>query len=321
MPFIPDILACRSVSIVGMEKNTGKTECLNYILKRLPYDRKKICVTSIGVDGESTDRVTLTPKPRITLPEGCYFATAEGYYRERRTVSELVDLSDESTPLGPVVTARTLIAGQALLSGPSSAPALVRWMDRMRRLGVELILVDGALSRVSSASPAVSEAMILSTGAALSANLQTLVRRTAFQVDLIRLPQTELDLSALPEVSALGAAASGGPGAGGGEKALPALRVSGALTDRFLQRLTADSPGTEVVVKDFSRLFLTEEVYRAFCRRGGRITVERRSRLLAVCVNPVSPAGIRLDSDLLCRTLSERIGLPVYDIVKNRYDA
>lgn len=319
MPFIPDILACRSVSIVGMEKNTGKTECLNYILKRLPYDRKKICVTSIGVDGESTDRVTLTPKPRITFPEGCYFATAEGYYRERKTVSELVDLSDESTPLGPVVTARTLISGQALLSGPSSAPALVRWMDRMRRLGVELILVDGALSRVSSASPAVSEAMILSTGAALSANLQTLVRRTAFQVDLIRLPQTELDLSSLPEVSALGTAAADRDLAG---KARPqALRVSGALTDRFLQRLTADSPGTEVVVKDFSRLFLTEEVYRAFCRRGGRITVERRSRLLAVCVNPVSPAGIRLDSDLLCRTLSERIGLPVYDIVKNRYDA
>ena len=45
-----------------------------------------------------------------------------------------------------------------------------------------------------------------------------------------------------------------------------------------------------------------------------------KSELLAVCVNPVAPNGIVLDSDILCRELSQRIGLPVYDIVKNEYE-
>ena len=45
-----------------------------------------------------------------------------------------------------------------------------------------------------------------------------------------------------------------------------------------------------------------------------------KSQLLAECVNPVAPHGLVLDSDTLCRSLSERIGLPVYDIVKNDYE-
>ena len=36
MPFIKEILKYDSLSIVGLEKNVGKTECLNYILSRLP---------------------------------------------------------------------------------------------------------------------------------------------------------------------------------------------------------------------------------------------------------------------------------------------
>lgn len=322
MPFIQDILSCRSVSLVGMEKNTGKTECLNYILKRLPVDRKKICVTSIGVDGETTDRVTLTPKPQIVMPVGCYFSTAERYYRDRKLVAELVDLSRESTPLGPVVTARSLVAGEVMLSGPSSAQALSRWMKGLEHLGIDLTLIDGALSRVSSASPAVSEAMILSTGAALSAHMPTLLMKTAFQVEMIRLPMTIVPENEGVQLSALGGGILAGESL---EQILgdrpKVIRVVGALTDRFLKRVLDTSAETEVVVKDFSRLFLSPEVYRAFQKKGGRITVEQRSRLLAVCVNPTSPTGIRFDSDTLCGRLSEQIGLPVYDIVKNRYEA
>ena len=36
MPFVSDIVKYDSLSIVGLEKNTGKTEALNYILRRLP---------------------------------------------------------------------------------------------------------------------------------------------------------------------------------------------------------------------------------------------------------------------------------------------
>ena len=76
MPFINDILKYRSLSIVGLEKNTGKTVCLNYILRRLNDMKVPVGVTSIGVDGEQVDSVFATAKPEVTLYEGMRFITS-----------------------------------------------------------------------------------------------------------------------------------------------------------------------------------------------------------------------------------------------------
>ena len=315
MPFVGEILKHRSVSIVGLAKNAGKTECLNYILKRLPLDYFNVAVTSIGIDGETTDQVTGTAKPEITVREGMFFATSESHFRQKRPLAELYDVGEEETALGRVVTAKALQEGKVLLSGPSSAAALKRWMRSLKDFGIDLILIDGALSRLSTASPAVSEAMVLSTGAAYSANIRELVNKTAFVVELIRLPlymgpEPELRLSSF---SSLDAEAL---------KGNRIIEVEGALTDRLLQ-LVKNALGEgeiDLVVGDFTKVFCSQELYRAFVRRGGRLSVRMKSELLAVCVNPVAPNGIVLDSDTLCRELSERIGLPVYDIVKNEYE-
>ncbi len=315
MPFVGEILKHRSVSIVGLAKNAGKTECLNYIIKRLPLDYFSVAVTSIGIDGETTDQVTGTAKPEITVREGMFFATSEKHFRQKRPLSELYDVGEEDTALGRIVTAKALQEGKVLLSGPSSAVALKRWMRSLKDFGIDLILVDGALSRLSTASPAVSEAMVLSTGAAYSANIRELVGKTAFVVELIRLP---LYVGGEPSVrvssfSSLDAATL---------KGRRVVEVEGALTDRLLQlaKNALDEDGLELVVGDFTKVFCSQELYRAFVRRGGQISVRMKSELLAVCVNPKAPNGIVLDSDLLCRELSEKIGLPVYDIVKNDYE-
>ncbi|HNW48174.1 MAG TPA: hypothetical protein PKK88_00500, partial [Bacteroidales bacterium] len=63
MPFVRELLKYDSISIVGLEKNTGKTECLNYLIKRLPLDIMTVAVSSIGVDGERRDQVTRSSKP------------------------------------------------------------------------------------------------------------------------------------------------------------------------------------------------------------------------------------------------------------------
>jgi hypothetical protein len=313
MPFVDEILKYRSVSIVGLEKNTGKTECLNYIINRLPTDYFSVAVTSIGLDGESLDQVTSTAKPEITMREGMFFGTSEKHYRERKMISELFDVSDMTTALGRVVTAKALQEGKVLLSGPSSGSALKRWMSSLNDFGIDLILVDGALSRLSTASPAISEAMVLSTGAAFSANIKDLVSKTAFVIDLINLPlftgkETETDISSFSD---LGTDVI---------KKHTVIGVEGALTNRLLQVVKNELPKgeKELVVNDFTRIFVSPDLYRSFIRRGGRISVRMKSKLIAVCVNPVAPNGIVLDSDLLCSTLSAAIGLSVYDIVKNR---
>lgn len=335
LPFIDEILQYDSLSIVGLEKNTGKTESLKYVLDRLPVDRRNIAVTSIGIDGESVDQVTRTQKPEIVLREGMYFGTSETHYRQRRLVSELIDVSDESTSLGRVVTARAVTGGKVLLSGPSSASGLKRWMGEMRRHGIDLVVVDGALSRLSSASPAVSKSMILATGAACSANITTLVQKTARVVDLINMDLTSdsniallthleqglwfIDKDgALHDLNMLTSLSSDIRFEG--IENCATLYVAGALVDSFLEkvRLNKDLRHAEVVVRDFTKVFASSLQLNLFAKSGGRIRVLQKSKLLAVTVNPTSPSGYVLDSDTLCRRLSEAISLPVYDLLNNK---
>ena len=323
-----------SLSIVGLEKNTGKTECLKYVLDRLPVQQKRMAVTSIGIDGETVDQVTRTQKPEIVLREGMFFGTSEMHYRQRRLVSELIDVSDENTSLGRVVTAKALTTGKILLSGPSSATSLKRWMTEMRRLHIDLVIIDGALSRMSSASPAVSQSMILATGAAYSANLSTLVSKTAHVVDLVNLELTDEDnihrllpiergvwfidgdgdLHSLEAMSSLSKDIRFE-----GMDDCKTLYVAGALVDGFLEKVRKNKSlkQMELVVRDFTKIFVSPQQFRLFLKSGGRIRVIQKSKLIAVTVNPTSPSGYVLDSDTLCNRLSEAIQLPVYDLLKN----
>ena len=320
MPFINEILKYNSVSIVGLEKNTGKTECLNYVLKRLSPSERRICVTSIGIDGEGLDQVTNTKKPEIELKEGYFFATSETHYRSKQILSEIYDISEERTALGRVVLALALSKGKTLISGPSSGASLTRWIARNKKFNIDLSIIDGALSRLSSASPAVSESIILSTGAALSANIDTLVDKTAYIVELIALPLAEevYEPNEIKTYSSLlkieGTII---------EQKTKRVRISGALTDGFLKKFMSEKRYKEVelVVNDFSKIFLSPFLYRQFVSRGGKLKVAQKSHLLAITVNPTAPSGIVLNSDKLCEALSDRVKLPVYDIVKNKYEA
>ena len=320
MPFIDNILKYRSVAVIGLEKNCGKTECLNYILRRISPQERKICVTSIGLDGESLDQVTETRKPEIILKKDMLFSTSEQHYRQRRLVSEVMDISNESSALGRIITARVVTEGKIILSGPSSTVSLKRWMNGNERLGVGLTIVDGALSRRSSASPAITDAMILATGAALSSNLPNLVIQSAFAVEMIKLPLLDADFEETEENTVCYSSMTGFQDISEGCRR---VRISGALTDMFLKRIASSkkADGLEVVVKDFTRIFAKIGTYRAFTSAGGKLRVEKQSKLLAVCVNPLAPNGYKMNSDELCDKLSEKIGLPVYDIVKNNYEA
>ena len=328
---------------MGLEKNTGKTECFNYVMQRLPLDKIRVAVSSIGIDGETTDQVTKTAKPEIFLREGIYFGTSEKHYLTKLLTSELLEISDENTSLGNIVIGKALTPGKLLLSGPSSTNGLRRWMNEMQKYDIDLTIIDGALSRLSLASPAVSESMILATGAAYSANINTLVQKTAFVVQMINLELTSqenydtfIDINSgvwaidsdndsdndndfgkklvdLKVASSLSININTE-----GLKKCKTLYVSGALTDNFVNHIRQNKifNETEIVVRDFTKIFLTPMTYNTFVNGKRKITVLQKSKLIAVCVNPTSPNGIVLDSEKLCKTLSEAINLPVYDLKK-----
>lgn len=292
MNLIEELLHVHSCSVVGMEKNTGKTVTLDYILSHLPTEHR-VAVTSIGLDGENKDHVFGTHKPEIHLRPGQLFATSEKHYRMRHLTSELMDVSDTQTALGRLVTARVLTQGRVLLSGPGSTAIMRKWMDTVEDQ-TDLILVDGALSRMSLAAPTVSEAMVLATGAAYSVKLDRLVRDTAFKVELINLPLVDKDMTADDSIY-----------------------IPGALTDSKLESILRDKnlTGKAVVVPDFTHIFVTEMLWRRFLRTH-QVYVQQRSRLIGITVNPTSPQGMRLDSQTLCDRLTEATGIQAVDILK-----
>ena len=332
MPFIKDILQHRSLSIVGLEKNTGKTVCLNYILHKMNELGVHVGVTSIGVDGEQVDAVFATAKPEITLYEGTHFITSEQHYTKRQLVSILEHVDSRRTALGPLVTARVLVRGKALLSGAATTGVLKSQIEQLDSMGVGISIVDGALSRLSLASPTVTDAMILATGAAVSANVKQLVAKTKFLHNLICLNEVSSELR-----DTLNNIESGIWGIdseqqphdlnirsafliGNTDNKMFAYGktffAAGAISDRLLKILVTKERDITLITRDFTKLFITPEAYVEFTRRGGRLLVLQRSRLIAVTLNPTSPQGFLLDSKSTCEALSDALQTPVYDVMK-----
>jgi len=332
MPFLKDIEKYKSLSIVGLEKNTGKTECLNYVLSRLRGSRKQIALTSIGIDGENRDQVTQTHKPEIELNEGMMFVTSETHYAKRRLFSEVIDVSNQTTSLGRLVTAKTIHSGKVMLSGPANNAEIIRLIADLKEKGVDLTIVDGALSRKSLGSPAVTEAMILATGAALSANIPQLVFKTQYVYDLIQMAEINPELK--PKFrgieNGIWALDESGEVKDTGISSVLMIKkekdklfqfgtdffVSGAVTDQFLDFLKNQKQVNQIrlIIRDFTRVFAKPETYYAFVKKGGRVQVLDKTNLVAITINPVSPDGYRLNSDELKLALETKLQVPVFDV-------
>jgi len=68
---------------------------------------------------------------------------------------------------------------------------MVEICDELKRFGSELVIVDGALSRKTFASPSITNATILSTGAALSRSMLKVIEETSHTVKLLSLESEE----------------------------------------------------------------------------------------------------------------------------------
>jgi hypothetical protein len=335
-------LKYRSVAIVGTEKNTGKTECLNYILSELHNSNKSVAVTSIGIDGESIDQITGTTKPEITIFENMLFVTSEKHYHAKFMTAEILNISAEYTSLGRLITAKAKSTGKVLLSGPASTAFLQKIIAQNATFGADITIVDGALSRMSPASPSVAEAMILATGAAYSANIRQLAQKTKFVCELISLEladKHEQTMLANIDKGLYGIDENGTLHDLHIESAFmltstetkkmqclhkcKTLFVAGAISDKLLDflRIQSNVNGFTLIAKDFTKIFVSPEIYNSFLKKGGSIKVLHKTKLIAVTVNPVSPQGYVLDTKILQKTLRENLNFPVYDLRDNSVES
>lgn len=309
----------KTLAIIGLEKNTGKTETLNFIVKHLK-NRKKISITSIGTDGEEKDLVYGTLKPSVYVEAGFVYTTTEYFFRKRKVLSEILHVSQQSTATGRLVIARALERGKVVISGPPT----VEWMKDvvafMHRYS-DMVIIDGALSRFSQATPFVADGIILATGAAYSLNKSEIIKHTRYIYTLASLPtvdkQTANILDELngvyisdgekwdkaPIESALNISQLETFG-----KTFKSIYISGALTDSILRYLH----DREIIVRDFTKIFVTQETYNKY---KPNIKVLRNANIIGITVNPLSPNGYSLDSISIIRELKNHLPtLPIIDV-------
>jgi hypothetical protein len=187
----------RRLALVGLAKNTGKTEALAALLRELERERRRVGVTSVGRDGEERDVIdSRIEKPRVRLPAGSIVATTDTLLRASVIPHELLEDTGVRTPLGTVLIARVTSsppgpAGAIEVAGPSTAAGMRAVSDAMLAYGAEQVLIDGAVDRRAASSPDVADGLIMSTGAVLDSDIAEVVSKTRDAVDLVRLPSVD----------------------------------------------------------------------------------------------------------------------------------
>jgi hypothetical protein len=342
-PRLSELLAgTRALALVGLAKNTGKTETLAAILREHAASDTQVGVTSIGRDGEEHDVIDARiDKPRVELQRGSLVATTGALLRASGVAHERLTQTGVRTPLGEVVLARLSEPGAIEVAGPSAAADLHTVSDAMLELGAEQVLIDGAIDRRAASSPAVAEGLVMATGAILSEDIEAVVTATSDAVDLVRLPlaggsergraqdgsgaaaatdwvtlERRLVLNAEP--AEIAAVLREHPHAG-------TFAVEGALGERLLEGLLAartERSGRElrIVAGDPTKVFLSRRGPRWYERQGISIEVLQTIELKAITVNPVAPQSHRFDSQMLREMIGSAVaGVPVLDVLDPSY--
>jgi hypothetical protein len=331
----------RRLALVGLAKNTGKTETLKAILAEHAAAGRNVGVTSTGRDGEERDVIDARiAKPRVRLVAGSLVATTDALLRASGIPYELLEQTGIRTPLGRVLIGRLEEEGTIEVAGPSAAADVRAVSDAMLSHGAEQVLIDGAIDRRAASSPAVADGLVMATGAILSEDIERVVALTKDAVELVRLPQVK-DGAPTDE-------GKGGRVVEGGRVVLPRrlvlnsepaeiaalLRehprtstfvVDGALSERFLEDLLSarsERVGRElrIVVTDATKVFLTSRGPGWYQRQGLSIEVMRTIDLKAITVNPVAPQSHRFDSLGLRRLIEAAVmDVPVLDVLDRTY--
>jgi hypothetical protein len=327
------------ISIIGLAKNVSKTTTLNYIIRNIE-ESYVLGLTSIGRDGEKYDVITDLPKPQIYVKKGTFIVTASQCFEESKIKFEIIKSTGFNTPLGEIMILRAQGDGFIELAGPSINNQLKKICIELKKLGCDLILVDGAFDRRSYSTPLISDATIISTGASVSRNMKEVIDLTLHTIKLLNLEQEKdvktLSLSLkimkkskigiisrtnkikfLDIATALDSAQNITDNI---EEDSIYVVISGAITDKLLEdlmRSTQKYKGLTFLVSDATKLFLSEKILKKFQKKGGIIKVLNPIKVIAVTINPTSPSGYEFDKDVFLKSLTEELNIPVYNLGVN----
>ena len=300
---IQQLQSVRSMSIVGMCKNAGKTTMLNWLLAHSGRGRV-LGLTSIGRDGESTDVVTGTEKPSIFVPAGTLIATARDMLWLGDVTKEILVSTGIPTPLGEVIIMRARSDGYVQLAGPSITTQLKSVSQTFFDLGAEQSIIDGALGRKSLGARQVAEGIVLCTGASYHMRMEKVIADTVSIYRIMNLPKAQT-VPAAPEGTLEQCLKEQG-------EAL----VTGALTDSMVLPLLRAGVlrKNRLVGADPSKVLLSPDTLDKMQLREVRLETAEAARTLCITVNPVSAYGWKFDKDEFRARLQEAVDVPVINV-------
>lgn len=325
----------KTLSIVGMAKNAGKTTALNYLIEEADDEGITLGITSTGRDGETQDLVTGTEKPKVYLYEDTIVSVPTQLYDLAEAGLEIIKKSDYRTSIGDLLLCRVADSGYVQIAGPVATAHTKKMCEEMFEMGCELILIDGAIDRKSIASPETSDAIILSTGAVLSRSMKKVIEDTAHIIGLYSLPELEackarnliaahMDLDKILLIK--------------GDKAEALDLVTGLGASRFIDEAIDDEteyvyiPGAftnsviadihpnklkkvHFVLKDPTKIFINQMDWGKLRKRKFQVSVMKNIKVAAVTVNPIAPSGYSFDHKALRDAMQEALPeIPVIDV-------
>lgn len=329
----------KRISIVGMSKNSGKTVALNYLIGEAYDQGIKIGITSIGRDGESIDIVTDTDKPPIFVEEGTLIATSTKMIQLGDANIEILRVTEYRTPLGEIIIGRVRDSGYVQIAGPQLLSEIKSVTDMMLHFGAEVVIIDGALDRLSQAAPDISEAAILSVGAVLSRDINKVIEQAIHvrntlglkRVDDEKIRDISRDLMYDNKIAVIDE--EGGvdiiplkTALGSGHIIAEHLRdnskylvISGSLSKNTLQDITRTTrryKDIEIIIKDGTRVFIEPKDWLMFIRLGIKIRVLDSINLVGITLNPYAPTGYYFEpEEFLSKMRSYIKDIPVVDLV------
>jgi len=177
------------LGILGTAKNTGKTTTTSALLEIATHQGVSVGLTSIGYDGEDIDNITGLPKPRIFAKKGTLIATAKNCLKSGTAQIKTLKETEISTPLGKIIIGEVMEDGLVIIAGPNKGEELSTVIDKLEKLGNNLILIDGAINRIVPLMK--TDALILTTGAARSVSNDFLAKEVQYICHLFNLPKIE----------------------------------------------------------------------------------------------------------------------------------
>lgn len=328
-----------TLSIVGMAKNSGKTTTLNYLIEEAMDEGIVLGITSTGRDGESSDLVTGTDKPKVFLDAGTIVSVPTQLYELADAGLEILKMTRYSTAIGDLMLCKVVESGYVQIAGPVNTADHKKLCREMLDRGVDMVLIDGAIDRKSIAAPGSSDAIILATGAVLSRTVKRVVEETAHTVNLYSLPVIEdLEVKKIIQESkdkdriiiiAKEENARGikvlelktGLGASSFidqmiDEDTEYLFIPGALTNSVIADINPHKlKRIKIILKDPTKIFIDHITWQQRVKKGFTVMVLENIKVAAITVNPYSPQGYCFESDVMMEEMRSVIkDIPIFDV-------